>query len=173
MIETLRQAGTGWSKILGKQPDWADYFRFDADGMNQGFRAFGGAVLIAIVLATFRIGFPPPDIMLLLVAGHILPLLALVIIVAVVKRLATVPIDTARLMVPGLFMLAIMKIVEGIAVLIGVPLAGAILAVTAILGFRLAQANGLALAMSIGFGLALFVLLAGLPIALYMLANAF
>jgi hypothetical protein len=173
LIDTIRRAGTGWSKILGKQPDWAEYFSFDADGMNQGFVAFGAAVLIAIVLATIRIGFPPPDIMLLLVAGHILPLLALVLLVALVKRIVTPNIAAARLIVPGLFMLALMKLIEGVAVLIGVPLAGAILAITAILGFRLAQANGLTLAISIGFGLALFVLLAGLPIALYMLANAF
>ncbi|MAN76275.1 MAG: hypothetical protein CML24_03515 [Rhizobiales bacterium] len=66
-----------------------------------------------------------------------------------------------------------MKLVEGLATLLGVPLAGAILAVTGILGFRLAQANGLSLPTAIGYGLALFVLLAVLPIALYMLVNAF
>ena len=159
MIETLKQAVSGWSKILGRQPDWERHFRLDAEGMNTGLVAFGGAVLIAIVLATLRLGFPPP--------------FALMIATLAVTRITSFSGSSAKLMVPGLYLIAIMKLIEGLAALIGLPLAGAILAITGILGFRLAQANGLSLAPAIGYGLALFVLLAVLPIALYMLVNAF
>jgi hypothetical protein len=172
-VETLKQAGSGWSKILGKRPDWDSHFRFDAESMNGGFLAFGAAVLAAIVMATLRFGFPPPIAMVLVVIQHLLPLLALFIATGLVPRLTAFSGSTARFLVPGLYLLAMMKLVEGVATLAGLPLAGAILAVTGILGFRLAQANGLKLAPAIGYGLALFVLLAVLPIALYMLVNAF
>ena len=173
MIETLKQAVSGWSKILGRQPDWERHFRLDAEGMNTGLVAFGGAVLIAIVLATLRLGFPPPFAMLLIVVQHALALFALMIATLAVTRITSFSGSSAKLMGPGLYLIAIMKLIEGLAALIGLPLAGAILAITGILGFRLAQANGLSLAASIGYGLALFVLLAVLPIALYMLVNAF
>lgn len=172
-LETLKQAGAGWSKILGRRPDWQSHFRFDAEAMNGGFLAFGAAVLVAIVLATLRFGFPPPLAMALVVVQHLLPLLALFIATGLVARLSAFSGSTASFVVPGLYLLAAMKLVEGLATLLGVPLAGAILAVTGILGFRLAQANGLSLPTAIGYGLALFVLLAVLPIALYMLVNAF
>ncbi|MAN76274.1 MAG: hypothetical protein CML24_03510 [Rhizobiales bacterium] len=68
-LETLKQAGAGWSKILGRRPDWQSHFRFDAEGMNGGFLAFGAAVLVAIVLATLRFGFPPPLAMALVVVS--------------------------------------------------------------------------------------------------------
>ena len=172
MMGALTSAGTGWSKILGGKPDWQDNFRFDAEGANAGFIAYGVAVLIAIVLASLRIGFPPPDVVLLLIAGHVMPLLTLVLVTAAAVRLAGAQGASARFLVPGLYLIALMKLIEGVAVLAGINLAGAILAVTAILAFRLARANGLALGWSIGYGIAFFVLLAGLPIALYMLVSA-
>lgn len=173
MLETLKEAGSGWSKILGRQPDWERHFRLDADGMNAGLAAFGGAVLIAIVLGTLRLGFPPPIAMLLIIIQHALSLFALMLATLVATRVTRFSGSSAKFMVPGLYLMAAIKLIEGFATLIGLPLAGAILAVTGILGFRLAQANGLPLAPSIGYGLALFVLLAVLPIALYMLVNAF
>jgi|TARA_A100001391_G_scaffold151954_1_gene109741 hypothetical protein len=172
-LETLKQAGSGWSKILGSRPDWEAHFRLDAEGMNAGFLAFGAAVLAAIVLATLRFGFPPPLAMALVVIQHLLPLLALFIATGLLTRFTAFAGSSARFVVPGLYLLAVMKLVEGLATLLGVPLAGAILAVTGFLGFRLARANGLTLAPAVGYGLALFVLLAVLPIALYMLVNAF
>lgn len=171
-IEAITEAGAGWSKILGRKSDWDRHFRFDAEAMNLGFVVYGVGVLIAIVLATFRIGFPPPEAMLLIVIGHLLPLVALVLSTAIVTRFALYKDSSAKFIVPGLYILALMKIIEGLAILIGVPLAGAILAIIGILGFHLARANGLPIPAAIGYGLVLFTLLAGLPIAIYMLLNA-
>lgn len=172
-LEALRQASAGWSKILGKRSGWDAHFQFDDSGANSGFLAFGAAVVIAMVLATLRFGFPPPIAMALIVIQHLLFLLALFIATGLVMRFADFSGPSTHFFVPGLYMLAVMKLIEGIATLAGVPLAGAILAVTGIFGFRLAQANGLPLPHAIGYGLALFVLLAVLPIGLYMLVNAF
>ncbi|WP_417583915.1 hypothetical protein [Pelagibacterium sp.] len=173
MLEALKQAGAGWSKILGKRDDWKRHFRLDAEGINNGFIVFGGAVVAAMVLATLRFGFPPPFAMVLVVIQHLLSLLALFIATGLVMRFMGFSGESARFLVPGLYLMALMKLIEGVATVAGIPLAGAILAVTGILGFRLAQANGLSLPLAIGYGLALFVLLAVLPIALYMLVNAF
>lgn len=172
MIAALSAAGHGWSKILAGKPGWEDDFSFDADGMNQGFIVFGISVLIAIALVSLRIGFPPPDVMALLVAGHLVPLLALIIATSALKRIAGLERSIARFLTPGLYLLALMKIIEGFAVLFGMPLAGAIFSITGILAFRLARANDLSMAAAVGYGVAVFVLLALLPIALYMLVNA-
>lgn len=172
MIETLSQAGKGWSGILANKDGWEHNFQLDADGLNAALLTFGASVILAMVLATLRIGFPPPDITLLLLLGHVLALAALILVTTVTRRFAAPHLQGARFLVPGIYLLAAMKVIEGIAVVVGVPLAGAILAVSGILAFRLARANGLGYPISIGYGLGLFALLAGLPIALYMLVNA-
>lgn len=171
MIDTLKAAGTGWSKIFSGEADWASHFRLDAEGMNAGFTAYGLAVLVAIVLVSLRLGFPPPDVMLIVVATHLVPLLALILVTTLGRRLAGFPGAVAGFIVPGLYLIALMKVIEGVLVLAGLPLPGAIAALTGVLGFRLARANGLATAQAIGYGLVLFLLLAGLPIALYMLTS--
>lgn len=172
MMATLKAASEGWSKIFQNKPGWETDFRLDAEGMNAGFTAYGAAVLIAIVLTSLRIGFPPPDVMLVLMIGHLIPLLTLVVVTAIVRRFVGFTGSTAGFIVPGLYLIALMKIVEGLTMMIGFPLTGAIAAVTAIMGYRLAKANGLAMPHAVGYGLAIFLLLAGLPAALYMLSSA-
>lgn len=172
MIETLKEAGAGWSKIFSRTAGWESHFRLDAEGMNAGFTAFAAAVLVAMVLISVRIGFPPPGVMAVLMAGHVIPLVTLVAVTAIARRVVGHPGGSAGFLVPGLYLIALMKVIEAIAILAGMPLAGAITALTALLGYRLARANGFAMAPAIGYALAIFVLLAGLPAALYMVGSA-
>ncbi len=169
-MDMLTQAGQGWSKILGRQSDWTSHFSLDAKGMNTGFMVYALSALIALVAAGFRFGLAAPAQTFGLVAWHVIPLLVLIIVTSIFKRLVTGGIETVNFIVPSLYLLALMKLVEAVSYLIGFSLLGAILAVTGILSFRLALANGLKWSWAAGYGLAIFALLAAWPLALYAIA---
>ena len=168
---TLKNAGKGWSGILANKDGWQRNFALDANGLNFAFLAYGIGVVLTLVLASFRVGFPPPTIMALAVIAHLIPALVLVGLTVGLRRIVNFEPSILNFIVPGLLMLALLKIIEGVSLFIGIPLSGAILALTGFVGYYLARANGLGLAIALGFGLAMFVLVAGLPIALYMLVS--
>ncbi|WP_421953083.1 hypothetical protein [Pelagibacterium sp.] len=165
-METLKQVLPGWSKILGGRSGWDSHFRFDAEGMNGAFIAYGGAVLFTIVVLTLRLGFPQPAVMMIVVLGHLVPPVGLVLLTSALKRIAGVAIETAKFVVPGLYLLALLKVLEGLGILVGVPLAGAISTVGGILCYRLARVNEVGTVQAIAYGLAIFVLLAVVLLAL-------
>lgn len=172
LIESLSSASRGWSDILAGKPEWESHFDLTAEGLNRAFLVYGIAVLVAIALVLLRLGFPAPGAMLPVLISHLIPLVVIVGTASLLKRFAGMPAAMANLVIPGLYIVALMKIVEGLAIVIGVPLAGAITAITAFLAFKLGRANSLPLPHAIGYALVIFLLLAGLPVALYMLVNA-
>ncbi|WP_404400002.1 hypothetical protein [Pelagibacterium halotolerans] len=171
-IETLTNATSGWSKILAGKPDWKDHFTFDAAALNRGFVLYFTAVLFAIICLTLRYGMPVPVVMLILMAGYILPVLAFIFSASLGKRAVKFEAPIVEIYVPGLYMLALMAAIGGLTLLIGVPLWGVIVTLTAFFLLRLARvAAGVDFAPALAFAFLNF--LAGLPLALYMMSGGF
>lgn len=170
-IEAIRQALTGWSRILGGHGDWRSYFAFDAKALNLGFILYLVAALLSLMALIIRVGMPAPQILMTLVAGLVLPVVALIFSVSILRRALALSAPVTEFYVPGLFILALLALVAALTILIGIPLWGAILAMKGILLFKLARAVGVPLWPAVGFGV--FNFIAGLPYSLYMMNGAF
>lgn len=172
VVDTLKDAGRGWSMILSGKGDWRSQFDFTARGLNQGFVLYFLGVLFSVVGLTVRFGAPVPMVMVVMMAGYSLPVLALILSASGARRLTGFDAPVIGLYVPGLLMLAFMAFVGGLTLLIGIQLWGAIVTLTAFMVHRLARvAAGLDFAPALGFALVNF--LAGLPLALYMMGGSF
>lgn len=173
LIESITNSGSGWSKILAGKSDWNRHFSFDATALNRGFTLYFAAVLFAIACLTARYGaMPVPMAMLILMAGYILVVLALIISASLAKRLLKFEVQVVALYVPGLYMLAFMAFFGGLTSLLGIQLWGAIITLSAFFLYRLARtAADLGYLHALAFSLVNF--LAGLPLALYMMSSRF
>ncbi|MCD7058891.1 hypothetical protein [Pelagibacterium xiamenense] len=171
-VEAITNAGSGWSKILAGKPDWNEHFAFDAPALNRGFVLYFAGVLFSIVALAVRYGMPVPVVMLIVMAGYILPVLAFIFATSLGKRVLKFEAPIVTIYVPGLYMLALMAFIGGLTLLVGVQLWGVIVTLTAFFLFRLARvAAGADFAPALGFALINF--LAGLPLALYMMGGGF
>lgn len=169
--EMIVAAGKGWTRILGSKPDWRAYFSFDARALNLAFVLYFSAALLSIASLILGVGMLAPQTMIAMVAGYVLPVLALIISAGGARRLLNLSNPVTEFYVPGIMLLALMGFIGALTILVGFPLWGAILAITGLFLFRLARACGLEFAPAVAFGL--FNFLAGLPHALYMMGGAF
>ncbi len=168
---TISAALKGWSKILGGQSDWREHFAFDAQALNSGFVLYFAAAALSVIALSLRIGMPAPQTIITLVAGHAMPVLALIISSGVARRMTGLARPVTEFYVPGLLVLALIGFVGALTILVGVPLWGALLALAAIFLFKLARAVGLDFVPALIYGLFNFV--AGLPYSLYMMGGMF
>ncbi|GGA40042.1 hypothetical protein [Pelagibacterium lentulum] len=173
LIDGIKHAANGWSGIMVKTNDWPKHFDLTPEGINRAIWVYFSAALLAIIVVSVRFGLPAPAIMMVEVIGHSLPVVATVIVTIIVRAISAAPAPFAAFFVPALYLLALVKIVEAITIFIGFPLLGALLGLTAFLFYKLARGNGLNMAHSVGYAIIGFLLLAGLPLALYMLVNSF
>ncbi|WP_196259934.1 hypothetical protein [Pelagibacterium limicola] len=169
--ETVTAAFKGWSRILGGHSDWRSFFTFDAQALNLGFVLYFAAATLSVIALVMRVGMPASQTMITLIAGHAMPVLALVISASFARRALALPNPVTEFYVPGLFLLALMNFAGAVTILIGVPLWGAILALTAVFFHKLGRAAGLAFGPALAF--ALFNFVAGLPYSLYMMGGMF
>lgn len=171
IVGTISNGFKGLSSILAGQSDWRDAYSFDAHGFNVAFLLYAIAALTSLVALGARIGFPAPSTTITLVAGLALPVLALIFSSSFARRVSGVSGPVTEFYVPGFYVLALMGFIGAVTIMAGFPLWGAVMAVTAVLLFKLARAIGLEFAPALAFGLFNFV--AGLPYALYMMNGSF
>lgn len=170
MIDTVKAAGKGWSAIFAREPGWRSHFDCTETGLRAGFIVYGLAVLAAILLAGSRIGPINAAVGLTAIIQHLFPILALVVSTTVLRRVNGTQVDYLGLMVPGLYLIAFIKVLEGLTVLLGVGLFGALATFAAFFMFRLARLSGIETNPAIGYAIGFFVLFAGPLIALYVMA---
>lgn len=172
MIANVQAAGKGWSAIFAQEPGWRSHFDCSEAGIRTGFIVYALAVVFAIALASLRIGPINATASLPAIIQHVAPILALVVATTVLRRVSQAPVDYLGLMVPGLYLIAFIKVIEGLTVLLGIGLFGALATLSAFFMFRLARLSGVETNPAIGFAIGFFVLVAGPLIALYVLAAA-
>lgn len=159
VLTTLKDANRGWSEILAGRGEWHERFAFTPEGLTRAFSIYGGAVAIALLLWMLRYGSVLPQHLMALLIVFLSPLAFLVVLGTLIARFASPQINMTRIVIPGLYILALMAVIEGVTMALGASLLGAITAVTGFFLFKLARANGLAVWPSVAFGLVFFVLL--------------
>lgn len=166
LLTTLKDANAGWSEILVERAEWSRKFAFTPEGLSRAFLVYGAAVAIALVLWMARFGFSVPQHALPLLVVFLSPLAVLTGLGALIGRFTAPAVNITRFVIPGLYILALMTVIEGAAIAAGISLLGAITAVTGFFMFKLARANGLAFGLSLAFGAVFFVLLVLVRLAL-------
>jgi hypothetical protein len=169
--ETITAAFKGWTRILGGHGDWRNGFTFDAPTLNLAFVLYFAAAALSIVALTMRVGMPAPQTIITLIAGYGMPILALIISSGFVKGMIAPEPPVTEFYIPGLILLALMNFLGALSLLVGIPLWGALLALTGIFLYKLGRAVGLKFGPALAFGLFNFV--AGLPYSLYMMGGVF
>lgn len=167
----LWRALLGWLDLLTAQPGAAGKFSLTRAGLVNAIGAYFAAVLLAIVVQSLVSGFPGWFQVVLSLVFNAILLLAILAAIWITARLFTAP--TVAIAVPSVYAMALVLIIS-------LPVAyaassGAQLALFGVRGFMFyraaREAGKLGIGVSVAFAILCVVLLAAIPIGLYMLTS--
>ncbi|QQR38559.1 hypothetical protein [Devosia rhizoryzae] len=170
---TLRDALTGWLKLLRDEPGWEAHFRLSRAGLVTALALFYLFAFLAVMLASLQVGVPtlPGFINIMLVQS--LWLVALLIGIFVTRNFLRARMTVLPLLIPAIFALIAYLVLGTLVSLILGALLPLLWLGLAVLLFRLGRAAGQwTRGVSVAFAVLTTVLLVGLPMTLYMLSAA-
>lgn len=170
IFSALRQSIYGWMMILRGEAGWAEHFRLTLPGAATALVLFYLFAFLAVVLGSLNYGVPTPGGLVATLALQSLFLLALVIGTfgtryAVRDRGPVLPV-----LVPGLYALVFYVVLGALLSLTIAFLLPLLWLGLVYMLFRLGRmAGGWTIGVSAAFALLTVLLLAGTPIALYIM----
>jgi hypothetical protein len=167
----LWRALLGWLDLLTAQPDAVGKFNLSRPGLVNAIGSYFAAVLLVIVIQSIVGGFPGWFQVVLSLVFNGVVLLAILAAIWVTARLFAV--SAVAIAVPSVYAMALV-------LLVSLPVAyaasgGAQLALFGVRGFMFyraaREAGRLGIGVSVAFAILCIVLLAAIPIGLYMLTS--
>ena len=167
----LWRALLGWLDLLTAQPGAAGKFNLTRAGLVNAIGAYFAAVLLAIVVQSLVSGFPGWFQVILGLTFNAVLLLAIIAVIWLTARLFAAP--AVAIAVPSVYAMALVLLLS--LPLAYVPTGGAQLALFGVRGFMFyraaREAGRLGIGVSVAFAILCIVLLAAIPIGLYMLTS--
>ncbi len=168
----LLQAWRGWVSILRGEVDWQLYFTLTLPGLVAALALFLLAAFLTIVVAALNVGVPTLSEFIATMLVQSLCVLALLAGIYATRAAVPAPVRVLNILVPGVYAMvayllvgAVLSLFSGMALL-------ALWVALAFLLYRLARiATEWSGGVSAAFAVLTVVLLAALPMTLYMLVG--
>lgn len=165
-------AWRGWLAILRGEGTWQGHFTLSTPGLVTALALFVLAAFISIVLSALNFGVPTLDGFLGIMVVQSLGLLALFVGATATRYAVPNSVPLLHILVPGIYALGAYLILGAVLSLINGMLIFALWAALIYLLYRLGRvAAGWTHGVSAAFGCLTVVLLAALPVTLYMLVG--
>jgi len=173
LVASIKSAGRGWAALLAEKPEWRDHVDFGPEGVNAASIVYFGAVIIVMVAHIAAFGMIAPAVMVISLINFLLPALSLILATMGARKILGFATPVAALVVPGLYLHAVMLLVSGLLAIAGLGLAGAVAGLLAFFLYKLARAvPELDIGKAIAYSVLNIVLLIGLPLVIYLAVQA-
>ena len=164
----------GWGDILSGKPSWRERFDLTGRGIVLALAAYFLVYLLILMVQSGLAGRLPslPEVILsfALAGGRVVALGLAIVLTRVTLRFEA---PVAALLVPSIYALAMLLVLQLLLSLFGTQLASALYGAIGYMLYRVARVTaGLGIGPSVAFAALSLVLLVGLPLGLYMLLQS-
>jgi hypothetical protein len=168
----VENAWRGWLAIIRGDGDWAQYFALTAPGLIAALAIFLLCAFISIIVSALNFGVPTFDGFLGIMLVQAMGLIALLFAAVTTRQAVPSQSPMMQMLVPGTFALSAYLIMGSLVSLLHGALVFVLWAALVYLFYRLGRmAAGWTHGVSAAFGCLTVVLLAALPMTLYMLMS--
>lgn len=166
----VERAWRGWLAILRGNQNWADHFSISVPGLVAALAIFLLSAFVSIILSALNFGVPTFDGFLGIMLVQAMGILALLFAAVTTRQAVPTPSPLLQTVVPGIFALSAYLVLGSLVSLIHGALVFGLWAGLAYMVYRLGRmAASWTRGVSAAFGCLTVVLLAALPMTLYML----
>ncbi len=170
----IERAWRGWRAILVGSPEWLGQFAPTMPGLVTALGIFLLCAFISIIVSALSFGVPTFDGFLGVMFVQALGLIALLVGTVTTRQAVPTPAPLLQVIVPGLYALGFYLVLGALLSLVNGMLVFVLWAGLIYLFYRLGRvAAGWTHGVSLAFGCLTVVLLAALPMTLYMLMSTF